>query len=469
MQFWLPVRSNFSNRYLTVGGGGWSVSGRADQAAGLSYGAVSGITDGGFGGFSSSLTSVLLNPVNGTVEWSRLESFAYQATHEMTVTGKELTNAYYNLGNGTLKSYYYGCSEGGREGHMSTQRYPRDFNGVIGAAPAMYLPVVSLAEGWPNIAMAQHNHWPSPCALRVVLNDTLAACDGLDGKVDGVVSRTDLCEYDATASIGHTFSGCTLGGAGTPTNGTITQADADVINAIYKGPFNSAGEQVYWGYRNASRLDTEAVVAYNSTSGTFGPGNNHYFNNWYQFLILRNQYIPYADYSKFSVDDVYELMVQGLQEYGSWTQTTWPDLSEFQAHGGKLMQWHGESDPILFPDGSANFHEKVKAHMFPNDTSYQSINEFYRLFMVPGAAHCSLNPLQPEGPYPQYALSQLIAWVEEGIAPAYLNGTTESGSSTQDKICLWPTRPSWSSNGTFSCVNETVSFVHPLNAWKIEL
>lgn len=468
MQFWLPTSSAFKNRYLSAGGGGWSVSGTHGQPGGLPYGAASGITDGGFGGFSSSLTTQLLSPVNGTIEWSRLESFAYQAIHEMTVTGKELTNAYYKLANGTLKAYYQGCSEGGREGHMSTQRFPMDFDGVIAAAPAMYFPVHQLAQGWPNLAMAELNHWPSPCAFLKVLNDTIAACDGLDGLVDGVVSRSDFCNYDAVSSVGNTYSGCTAAGTGAPTNGTISQADANVINAIYKGAFDSNGDQIFWAYRNASRLTVEAGVAYNSTSGKFGPSASPFFNTYYQNLVLKNQYISTVDYNDFTVDDVFQLMEQGIQDYGSWTETTWPDLSDFQARGGKLIHWHGEADTNLFPEASAHFHEKVKAHMFPNTTSYAPINEFYRFFIVPGAGHCSINPYQPGGPYPQYALQQLIDWVEEGTAPAYLNGTTESGSSTQPQICLWPTRPSWSSSGTFSCVNETVGFIHPLKAWKVD-
>ena len=74
------------------------------------------------------------------------------------------------------------------KGYKSSQRYPNDFDGIIGAATAMYFPVIELGQGWPNIAMAQHNHWPSPCAFRLIQNDTLPPCDDLDGKVDGVIS-----------------------------------------------------------------------------------------------------------------------------------------------------------------------------------------------------------------------------------------------------------------------------------------
>lgn len=113
MNFWLPAPESFSNRYLSNGGGGWSVSGANSLMSGLPFGAASGATDGGFG--SSGLTAALLMAGgNGTIAWSRWESFSYQAIHEMTVTGKELTRAFYNVSATDLKSYYLGCSEGGR-------------------------------------------------------------------------------------------------------------------------------------------------------------------------------------------------------------------------------------------------------------------------------------------------------------------------------------------------------------------
>ncbi len=471
MQFWLPATEEFNNRWLTLGGGGWSVSGAGSLPAGLAYGAASGATDGGFGGFSSSLTTNLLSTVNGTIAWSRLESFAYQAIHEMTVTGKELTSAFYNLTDDALKSYYMGCSEGGREGHQSTQRYPLDFDGVIGAAPAMYFPIMQLAQGWPNIAMAQRNHWPSPCAFRAIQEDYIVACDGADGIVDGVVSRSDLCDYDASSSVGHYWSNCTSGGAGSPENGTISQADADVVNAIYHGAFDSNGNQIFWTYRPVTTLTVEAAVLWSNTTRSFGPGNNFFFGTYYQNLVQKNTVATTIPYGNLTVDDVYELMQEGLQEYGGWTETTYPDLTRFQARGGKLIHWHGEADTNLYPEASAHFHEKVRHAMFPDATGYDEIHDFYRFFLVPGAAHCSVNSYQPDGPFPQHALGQLILWVEDGVAPAYLNGTKEDGTSKQDKICLWPTRPSWDTKGSFTCVNDgntAEEFIHPLNGWKVD-
>lgn len=413
---------------------------------------------------------------NGTTAWSRFESFAYQAIHEMTVTGKELTRGVYNISSTDLKSYYMGCSEGGREGHKSTQRYPADFDGVLAAAPAIFWPVHQLAQGWLNMAMAQANHWPSPCALNAIRDDYIAYCDPLDGKTDGVISRSELCTYNASQSVGKAYANCTGGGGmpGAPTTtypaGTVTQADADVVNAMHAGAHDKDGNLIFWTYRNGTTLSGEAGISYDATTGTFGAGENNFFGGYYQNLVEKNTLASTIDYANITADVLFELMKEGLQAY-AWAETTWPDLTDFAERGGKLIHWHGEADGNLFPEASAHFHEKVRGAMFPDAEGYDELNEFYRFFLVPGAAHCSINSAQPNGPFPQHALQQLIDWVEGGTAPAYLDGTTESGSSTQDKICLWPSRPTWS-NGTLECVNDGSvpgSFLRPLGGWKADL
>lgn len=477
MNFWLPAPESFSNRYLSNGGGGWSVSGANSLMSGLPFGAASGATDGGFG--SSGLTAALLMAGgNGTIAWSRWESFSYQAIHEMTVTGKELTRAFYNVSATDLKSYYLGCSEGGREGHQSTQRYPKDFDGVMAGAPAMYWPVHQLAQGWPNIAMAQANHWPNPCAFNTIRSHYIAACDPLDGLTDGVISRSELCTYDPSKSVGVAYANCSLSSgapgatAVTYPAGTISQADADVVKAIYKGGFTSAGDQLFWAYRPGTTLTVEAGVKYNAANGTFSAGTSNFFGTYYTNMVLRTTASVTVPYDTITVDDVYDMMLEGLQQYGGWSESTWPDLSAFQANGGKMIHYHGEQDTNLFPEASAHFHEKVRAAMFPGAKDYTGINEFYRFYLVPGAAHCSINTAQPNGPWPQFGFAQLIDWVENGVAPSYLNGTTETGTSIQSKICLWPTRPLWKKNSTssFDCVEAkaATTFIHPLNGWKVD-
>lgn len=321
--------------------------------------------------------------------------------------------------------------------------------------------------------MAQIKYWPSPCAFAQINRDFIAACDSLDGKTDGIVSRSDLCTYNASSSIGKTYSNCTLGGMGAPTNGTVSASDAAVVSAILRGPFDSNNNQIFYTYQPGTLLSVEAAVTWNNASQSFASGNSPFCNTYVQNLVRLNTSAAafVVDYSNYTVDSIYQLMLQGLQNYGSWSETTWPDLSRWQARGGKIINWHGEADTNLYPQGSAHYYEKVRAHMFPNDTGYGNITQFYRYFLVPGAAHCSISAYTPTGPYPSNALSQMFSWVENGTAPAYLDGTTFTNSSTQSQICMWPSVPTWTNNGTtFSCeaANRSATFIKPLNAWKVD-
>jgi tannase len=132
----LPAPSAFENLYLTTGGGGLAInSGNTSLPGGVQYGAVAGITGGGFGGFNTQYNAVNML-ANGTLNYDILSNFGYRSIHEMTFLGKIFTQNFYNMTNSTkLHSYYQACSEGGREGWSQVQRFTT-FDGAIIGAPA---------------------------------------------------------------------------------------------------------------------------------------------------------------------------------------------------------------------------------------------------------------------------------------------------------------------------------------------
>lgn len=135
--YWMPSPSNYKNRFLATGGGGYQInSGNMSLPGGVMYGAVSGLTNGGFGGFSDGVDAVSPKE-NGTENWQAVHMFGYQAIHEMTLLGKAFAQSFYPSTNQTLYSYYQGCSEGGREGWSQVQRYGNQFDGAIIGAPAI--------------------------------------------------------------------------------------------------------------------------------------------------------------------------------------------------------------------------------------------------------------------------------------------------------------------------------------------
>jgi len=67
-----------------------------------------------------------------------------------------------------------------------------------------------------------------------------------------------------------------------------------------------------------------------------------------------------------------------------------PNLRPFQANGGKLIQYHGWSDPDISPLNSINYYESVVRSIGAGGNhGLRDTREFYRLFMVPGMQHCS--------------------------------------------------------------------------------
>lgn len=131
-----PAPADFQNRFYIAGGGGYSIS-TSTPTGGLSYGAVSGSTDVGYGGFSgTSLDEVVLDG-NGTINWQNVYMFSYQALGETALVGKEITKGFYGLDD-KVYTYFEGCSDGGREAMSQAQRYGDVYDGVIAGAPAFH-------------------------------------------------------------------------------------------------------------------------------------------------------------------------------------------------------------------------------------------------------------------------------------------------------------------------------------------
>lgn len=124
-------------------------------------------------------------------------------------------------------------------------------------------------------------------------------------------------------------------------------------------------------------------------------------------------------------------MIVGMEMYADSLQTTLLDLTSFYENGGRLMHYHGEAGTSIPPASSIHYHESVREVMYPNMTfeaGNEALNEWYRFYLVPGAAHCATNDQQPNTPFPKNSFAALINWVENGVVPTTLNGTVPAGS-----------------------------------------
>lgn len=412
--------------------------------------------------------------------------FGYQALGEMTKVEKAILPGVYGAANGTkVYTYFEGCSDGGREGMSQVQRWGEEYDGAITGAPAFRMGQQQTNHVYPSVVESTLDYYPPPCALAKIVNATIAACDPLDGRTDGVISRTDLCKlnFNLSSIIGESYycagtSATSLGfgystrkskrqaAAGSSTsyeptqNGSVTARDVEVAQLIYDGLHNSQGEQAYLSWQIGSELGDAKTECSNSTGwGLDIPSTGgEWVTKYVQLLNLTNL----SDLDGVTYDTLVEWMDIGMTRFLDSLQTTLPDLTTFQSTGGKLIHYHGESDPSVPAASSAHYWQSVRAIMYPDlsdEEAQEEMAKWYQLYFVPGAAHCGVNSLQP-GPYPEDNMETLIDWVEGGVQPSRLNATVASGTYKGEvqMLCQWPSRPLWSGDSsTFDCVNDTTS------------
>ncbi|OTB00662.1 hypothetical protein M426DRAFT_26363 [Hypoxylon sp. CI-4A] len=501
IKYAFPQPSDFKNRYYVAGGGGFSLS--SDATGGLEYGAVGGATDAGYDAFSNSYDEVVLYG-NGSINWDATYMFSYQALGEMTKVAKPLAKAFYGMSDDTkLYTYYEGCSDGGREGMSQVQRYGEEYDGAITGAPAFRFAQQQVLHVFSSAVEKIHDYYPPPCELDKIVNATIAACDPLDGRTDGVVSRTDLCKlnFNLSSIIGESYycaaeTSTSLGfgfnkrsvhkrqSAGSQTsyqpaqNGTVTAEGVAVAQAIYDGVFNSAGQRAYLSWQIASDLGDAATTWSNDTSSwglNIPSTGGEYVTKFVQLLDLDN--LSVSDFDNITYDTLVDWMNTGMVRYLDSLQTTLPDLTPFQSSGGKLLHYHGESDSSIPAASSVHYWQSVRSVMYgdeaEDEAALQSLQDWYQLYLVPGAGHCGANSLQP-GPYPQNNMDIMIDWVENGVKPTRLNATVSSGTNAGETqmLCQWPTRPLWqgSNSSSFDCVTDAPSeesWTYTFDAFKV--
>jgi len=313
--------------------------------------------------------------------------------------------------------------------------------------------------------------------LDKIVNATIAACDPLDGRTDGVISRSDLCMlgFNMTTIIGEPYS-CAATSSLPAQNGSVSAEGVAVAQTIYDGLHNLAGERAYVSYQVGSAF-SDGLTKHNaddSWSLQVSRKGGEYVAKFIELLNLTN--LP--DLDNVTYDSLVDWMATGTERYSDNLETNWPNITTFQSPGGKMIMYHGESDPSIPTASTVRYWQSVRSVMYANESdadSLSAMSEWYRLYLVPGADHCKRNILQPNGPYPVGIVYAVINWVESDQAPSPLNATITSGpyAGEVQGLCAWPTRPLWQdSNSTFDCVTDaasTDSWTYTFPAFKLPM
>lgn len=474
IEVWLPSSSAWNGVVRVTGSGGWAGGAHSDPnqvatkslyLAAVNKGYVVSASDHGHVVLNNG--DFAMNP-DGTINTVLWQDFAERSMHVMAVTTKALVKAYY--GRAQARTYWDGFSTGGRQGFKIAQKYPTDFDGILAGSPAFNWSRFITAELYPQVAMQQTLGAPiAATKLSFVSGAAVKSCDsaGL-----GYLLNPMQCRYDPTKDANVLCAGAPGNGVvGASSNAAcLTGKEAQVVNQIWYGQ-TTDGTVPDPALDNGASPDLSAnQLWYGLTRGTslsLSLAGSTPFGIATDQVALELQNAAYAQASfvnaagngankwkQLGYGDLANAYAQGLTLQSSFSNinTDNPDLSAFQAAGGKILTYHGLADDKIFPAGSVNYFERVAAQMGGAST----VQSFYRLFLIPGLAHdssfstsASIDPATgaqistAKMPLPQPAAGRdemfqaLRDWVEKGIAPAQIMVSSSDGTASRP-LCLYP-------------------------------
>jgi feruloyl esterase len=408
IEVWLPA-AGWNGRLQSVGNGAWagSISYPA-MATAVAAGYAAASTDTGHAGNNA-------NFIPGHPE--KVVDFAYRAVHEMTVAAKAIIAAHY--GSGPRFSYWTGCSTGGRQALTAAQRYPGDYDGILAGAPAIYGTRLQGTQVWSaQVVHKDEASYIPPAKYPLLHNAVLQQCDGLDGVKDGVLENPAACKFDPRVLA------CKDG----DTSSCLTAAQAEAAARLYAGPKDSkTGRSLFPGLAPGSELGWNTLA---------GPRPMSLADELYKYLVFEN---PNWDFKTLNPETDF---LRAEKAIGNTIDAINPNLKPFVDRGGKLLMYHGWSDPGISPFNTIQYHDNVVKAMGGPAKTAQSI----RLFMLPGVNHCRGGA----GPDTFDGIGSLVEWVEKGKAPDQMVAShlTNGKVDRTRPVCPYPKVAAYNGTGS---------------------
>lgn len=486
IRFHLRMPTAWNKRFFYQGGGG--TDGTLGDAAApqiqQGYAVVS--TDSGHDNAANNTT------LAGTFQFGfdpqARSDYGYNGPARVVLTAKAVMKRFY--GRMPRYSYFAGCSEGGREGLMFSQRFPDFFDGIVAGNPGMDLPKAAVAEAWDSQAFAAAARSTTPfgnpdlassftdAELAVVGNAILEACDAQDGLVDGMLFNPSACRFDPA----------TLGPSGT---GALSAAQVMALEKVFGGAKDSQGRALYSGwywdpgiaapgwrvwkigplfpYPSNTALNVTlgggalpfifTTPPNSSTGGTALHGSTVINNAGPSpaFAGLNDAFVPWVlsfnmDSDAPKIFDTFGLYAESAMDFMGTSSTNY---RTFRKNGGKLIVYTGQADPVF----STKYHLKWYRALIERNGGVRETQEFARVFVVPGMNHCGGGPSTSNFD----AFSAVVDWVEKGKAPNSLLATAPAGTPWPGRtrpLCAYPAEARYKGRGSiehaasFVCVSE---------------
>lgn len=363
----------------------------------------------------------------------KIKDYGYRANHVGAIAAKAIIARYY--GRPAKRSYFHGCSNGGRDALIQAQRYPQDWDGIIAGAPANYYAALmatfardaQVARAVPNLDSMRRK-------LALVHDDVLKKCDAADGAKDRLISNPTTCRFDPAVLQCKSRTGPSC----------LSRPEIAALRALYDGTRTGDGKLIMPGYSPGSELGWSQWFS--------KPADQvpDIVLQVFRYMVYND---PTWDLSRFQLDRDYPILKSRIAPIIDATDA---DLRPFASHGGKLLMYQGWEDPAVPPRSTIRYFEA--AHRALGGQA-----DHIRLFMVPGLGHC----FGGSGPNVINLIDALDSWVESGKPPERLIatkyesfGAALTGQPTKllqtRPVCAWPKGPHYKGSGP---VDQEASFV----------
>jgi hypothetical protein len=356
--------------------------------------------------------------------YERIANYAHAAIHRVTETSKAAVRARY--GRAPEKSYFAGCSNGGRAALMAAERYPNDFDGIVAGAPAQDIRgIIATFMNTSRIMYPDQSKVDkavlSPADQQAIQKAVLAKCDAADGLTDGIMTDPRTCKFEPKEIA------CKSGNQ----DGCLSKQEIAAVESITKGPMLE-GKPYHvgfpWGGEGSPLGWGSWLVGMANAAGPGRPSLAYGFSlDFLRYFVKQDAEWNYKNFNLATFTDETKALQATLSP-------TAADLSAFRGRGGKLLMYHGWSDSALSPLMSLRYVGQV----FDKDATAKND---VKLFMLPGVYHCAGGP----GPDRIDYLDAIDKWASGGAAPEELTANFAAGGSR--KVCAYPKTQTYKGSG----------------------
>jgi hypothetical protein len=351
-----------------------------------------------------------LNP-DGSLNTGRLMDYAWRSQHHANLWGQIVSRAYY--GRQHDKNYFVGCSDGGREGHEMAQRFGAEFDGILSISPAIHWDRWGFSAGWGNYVAQEllgQNGLDAP-KFQDVNQRALAACDAIDGIMDGMIQETRLCTYDANQAV------CGQPEASVDPALCLSPTEASVVNQIWEGPRTATGGKLWVGWERGTGNVIGLTPTATGGPSLFGEQINRYW-------VHRD---PLFNWRSISREAFASEQLELTRQFSQFIGSDSPDLQGLEQNGGKMIVSYGNADQVIPPNGHYHYMQRL----FDEMGGMTRTQDFYRFYVFPNATHCG-----GAGMAESVLFAALTDWVEAGLEPDHL--VAQVNPTRTRKVCMYP-------------------------------